>query len=57
MPLEKLESLNQRAWGLWHIQEAEAELIDQSKEFETIPANITHEQKRLDIEYGCLGYM
>lgn len=53
MPLEKLESSsNQRAWGLWHIRETEAELIQQIKDFETIPANITHEQKRLEF---CVG--
>lgn len=52
MPLEKLESSNQRAWGLWHIREAEAELIRHIKDFESIPVNITHEQKRL--EY-CVG--
>ncbi len=53
MPLEKLEHhSNERAWGLWHIREAENELIDQIKEFETIPANITHEQKRLEFLVG-----
>jgi 4'-phosphopantetheinyl transferase len=52
MPLEKLELSKERAWGLWHIREAEHELIDQIKEFESIPANISHEQKRLEF---CVG--
>lgn len=52
MPLEKLELSTERAWGLWHIREAEGELLDQIKEFETIPPNITHEQKRLEF---CVG--
>jgi 4'-phosphopantetheinyl transferase len=52
MPLEKLEASNERAWGLWHIRESEAELIDLIGEFETIPPTITHEQKRLEF---CVG--
>jgi 4'-phosphopantetheinyl transferase len=52
MPLEKLELSTERAWGLWHIREAEGELLDQIKEFESIPPNITHEQKRLEF---CVG--
>jgi 4'-phosphopantetheinyl transferase len=52
MPLEKLEASNERAWGLWHIRESEAELIDLIREFETIPPTITHEQKRLEF---CVG--
>lgn len=52
MPLEKLESSTERAWGLWHIRESEAELMDQIGEFESIPPNITHEQKRLEF---CVG--
>jgi 4'-phosphopantetheinyl transferase len=52
MPLEKLEASNERAWGLWHIRESEAELIDLIREFETIPSTITHEQKRLEF---CVG--
>lgn len=52
MPLEKLESSTDRAWGLWHIREAEAELIDRIREFETVPSTITHEQKRLEF---CVG--
>lgn len=52
MPLEKLESSTERAWGLWHIRESEAELMDLIREFETIPPTITHEQKRLEF---CVG--
>lgn len=52
MPLEKLESTTERAWGLWHIREAENGLMDQIKEFENIPPAITHEQKRLEF---CVG--
>lgn len=53
MPLEKLEyHSTERAWGLWHIREAEAELADQIKEFESIPSYIVHEQKRLEF---CVG--
>jgi 4'-phosphopantetheinyl transferase len=52
MPLEKLELSTERTWGLWHIRETEGELLDQIKEFETIPPNITHEQKRLEF---CVG--
>jgi phosphopantetheinyl transferase len=52
MPLEKLESSTERAWGLWHIRETEDELIGQIEEFESIPSNITHEQKRLEF---CVG--
>lgn len=53
MPLVKLEyQSNERAWGLWHITESEEELAKPIQEFESIPDNITHEQKRL--EY-CVG--
>lgn len=53
MPLEKLAyQSTERAWGLWHIRETEAELVNQISEFETIPAGITHEQKRLEF---CVG--
>jgi phosphopantetheinyl transferase len=53
MPLEKLEyQSNERAWGLWHIREAEAELIDQIAPYERIPPHITHKQKRLEF---CVG--
>jgi 4'-phosphopantetheinyl transferase len=53
MPLEKLEyQSNQRAWGLWHIRETERELLEQISEYESIPVNITHEQKRLEF---CVG--
>jgi phosphopantetheinyl transferase len=53
MPLEKLEyQSTERAWGLWNIREAEGELIGQLQKFESIPSNITHEQKRLEF---CVG--
>lgn len=53
MPLEKLEyQSNERAWGLWHIRETEAELIDQIGPYEHIPPHITHEEKRLEF---CAG--
>lgn len=53
MPLEKLEQLSDTSvWGLWHIRETEAELIPGICEFESIPGNITHEQKRLEF---CVG--
>jgi hypothetical protein len=48
MPLEKLESSAEYAWGLWHIRETEETLIGQVKDFETIPDSIKHEQKRLE---------
>lgn len=52
MPLEKLESSAEYAWGLWHIRETEETLIAQIQDFETIPDNIKHEQKRLEF---CVG--
>jgi 4'-phosphopantetheinyl transferase len=52
MPLEKLESSLDHAWGLWHVRETEEVLIDQIRAFETIPSTITHEQKRLEF---CVG--
>lgn len=52
MPLEKLESSTERAWGLWHIQETETELMELIREYETIPVHITHPQKRLEF---CVG--
>lgn len=53
MPLEKLEKRSdQTVWGLWHIGETETDLMPSICEFESIPANITHEQKRLEF---CVG--
>lgn len=53
MPLEKLETLSdQTVWGLWHIRETESELMQPICDFESIPENITHEQKRLEF---CVG--
>lgn len=52
MPLDKLESSAEYAWGLWHIRETEDELIGLIREFETVPDNIKHEQKRLEF---CVG--
>lgn len=52
MPLEKLETSAEHAWGLWHITEKEDELIGQISRYETIPSHITHEQKRLEF---CIG--
>lgn len=52
MPLEKLEATTEYAWGLWHVRETEELLMDEIREFETIPANIRHEQKRLEF---CVG--
>lgn len=52
MPLEKLESFTESAWGLWHIRETEDELINRLKPFETIPDTIKHDQKRLEF---CVG--
>lgn len=52
MPLEKLESSAEYAWGLWHIRETEETLIAQIQDFEIIPDNIKHEQKRLEF---CVG--
>lgn len=53
MPLEKLEKLSdQTVWGLWHIRETEAEVMEPLCDFESIPVNITHEQKRLEF---CVG--
>lgn len=53
MPLEKLEKRSdQTVWGLWHIRETEPELLQPIRDFESIPDNITHEQKRLEF---CVG--
>jgi 4'-phosphopantetheinyl transferase len=53
MPLEKLEKLSdQTVWGLWHIRETESEIMQPICDFESIPKNITHEQKRLEF---CVG--
>lgn len=53
MPLEKLEKLSdQTVWGLWHIRETESEIMEPICDFESIPENITHEQKRLEF---CVG--
>lgn len=53
MPLEKLEKRSdQTVWGLWHIRETEAEVMQPICDFESIPQNITHEQKRLEF---CVG--
>lgn len=52
MPLEKLEATTEYAWGLWHVRETEELLMNEIREFETVPANIRHEQKRLEF---CVG--
>lgn len=53
MPLQKLESQsNEGAWGLWLIRETEDELMQQVNAFESVPVNITHEQKRLEFATG-----
>jgi 4'-phosphopantetheinyl transferase len=47
MPLVKIHSLGKEsAWGLWHIQEGEAELYDLTEEY--WPLEIVNEQKRLE---------
>lgn len=53
MPLEKLEQpSSETVWGLWHIRETESTLLPEIRDFESIPGNITHEQKRLEF---CVG--
>jgi phosphopantetheinyl transferase len=53
MPLEKLEfQPEDRAWGIWRIAENEQSLIDQVKDYESIPGTITHPEKRLEFIAG-----
>lgn len=53
MPLEKLEyQAEERAWGIWKIDEDEQLLLDQVKDYESISEAITHPQKRLEFIAG-----
>ena len=53
MPLEKLEFQPEvRAWGIWRIAENEQILLDQVKDYESIPDTITHSEKRLEFIAG-----
>jgi len=52
MPLEKIESNQTRAWGLWKITESEERLFTEVKEYESISDQITHPQKRLEFITG-----
>lgn len=53
MPLEKLEYQGEeRAWGIWKINEDEQSLLDQVKDYESISDEITHPQKRLEFIAG-----
>lgn len=55
MPLDTIESnQNQQAWGIWRITEDEDSLSMGVNEFESIPENITHPQKRLEFVAGRL---
>lgn len=53
MPLEKLEYQGEeRSWGIWRISENEHVLLDQVRDYESIPDTITHPQKRLEFIAG-----
>src|SRR5688572_2936957 len=53
MPLEKLEfQAEERAWGIWKIEEDEQSLLDQVKDYESISDLITHPEKRLEFIAG-----
>lgn len=53
MPLEKLEfQAEERAWGIWKIDEDEQSLLNQVKDYESISDVITHPQKRLEFIAG-----
>lgn len=53
MPLEKLEhQAGERAWGIWRIGEDEQALLNQVKDYESVPPGITHTEKRLEFLAG-----
>lgn len=53
MPLEKLEYQPEvRSWGIWRIAENEQMLLNQVKDYESIPDTITHPEKRLEFIAG-----
>lgn len=53
MPLEKLEyQAEERAWGIWKINENEHALLNQVNEYESISDTITHPEKRLEFIAG-----
>ena len=53
MPLEKLEYQGEeRSWGIWRISESELALLDQVRDYESIPETITHAEKRLEFIAG-----
>jgi phosphopantetheinyl transferase len=54
MPLINQEIANDRAWGLWRIEEQEAELVDQIRSIDPIPESIKHPIKRLEFYSGRL---
>lgn len=48
MPLEKIHIETDRAWGLWHIEETEHELLALVTSTDTIPDTFTNPNKRLE---------
>ena len=54
MPLINQKIANDRAWGLWRIEEQEAELIDRIGSIDPIPEGIKHPIKRLEFYSGRL---
>lgn len=48
MPLEKIHTETDRAWGLWLIEESEEALRSQVNASEAIPATFTNANKRLE---------
>jgi phosphopantetheinyl transferase len=48
MPLEKIKVENTRCWGLWKVEEDESVLAQSLDPYESVPADITNSQKRLE---------
>jgi 4'-phosphopantetheinyl transferase EntD len=54
MPLEKIETTENRAWALWKLEEDESDLTGQLMPYHTLSDTITNSQKRLESLAGRL---
>jgi phosphopantetheinyl transferase len=52
MPLEKIECMHDRAWGLWKITESEEALLNLVNGVERIESQLSHPLKRLEFVTG-----